>query len=120
MNRSYSQIDTRVKFFVGSYDTECHVPKPGTNFESIMTLAQFNANIGLNDGGSPFTTPPLFRDLGKSVIILDATNKQYILYRRVQLMHGPSAEGVSDYPPCYVVTWSADPVAHPVTVSRAG
>lgn len=120
MNRAFSQIDTRVKFFAGSYDTVCKVPKPGTNFESIMTLGQFNANIGNNDGGSPFSSPPLFRDLGKSVTILDAMNKQYILYRRVQLMSGASSEGVSDYPPYYVVTWSADPDAHPVTVTRAG
>lgn len=89
-----------------------------TNFESI-----FNAGTAYSSVGT------LFRDLGRSVTVVDADNNHLYRYRQVQLVSGVGSEGVYDSSSTtapdpwrsnlYVLVWAASGGAN-VSVVRTG
>jgi hypothetical protein len=142
-----SQIGVRVKYLIGVGTAACGTDGPvGTEFgaggasvirvdnglftsiESVATPAQITAAVGENyavqycgEGESIVGT--LFKDMGRSLTVVDATTGAHIaLYRECQLVAG-GPEGVPEDTPTYgadyyVRVWAADGTG--VAVARLG
>jgi len=119
VNRSLSDINTRVRYFTALATTTHYRPISGFKFESIMTAAAFTGAVN-----SVTTTPAgtMYKDMGKSVTIVDFAGVHQSLYRLVQLVNGITSEGVSGATndQFYIRVWSSDLAASPVTVARVG
>lgn len=60
----------------------------------------------------------LLKDLGRSVMVVNADGDHLALYREVLRMENAAAEGVGPTPPFFVKVWSADGLG--VIVARLG
>lgn len=119
--RAPSQIDSRVKFLIALTTTDYYVPADNGRFNAVMTQQEFDAN--LDPGSYEGSSSTVYRDLGKSITIINAsTGVHKAMYRLVQRVNGPTSEGVSgdEYDQFYIRVWSSDPSSEPVTVARVG
>ncbi len=123
--RSVAQIDTRVKFLVARATTTTYTVNTGYTTKFVMSETEFDDatdNTGTVSAGS------LFKDMGKSVTLVDAEGQHIATMRAVQLQNGVNSEGVDggweSIPVTYVSTWTSDStgagVLYPVTVTRIG
>jgi hypothetical protein len=66
-----------------------------------------------------FTSLLQFKDMGKLLVIQSKGHDVY-RFRLVQMVNGPTTEGVSFNDSFYVCVWSADPAVKSVVVARTG
>ena len=80
--------------------------------------------IERTQGPPPGASSSVYKDLGKTIVTTVSFGLHYATYRLVQRQRGGGSEGVPEneyeYGVFYIRTWSADPVASPVTVVRIG
>jgi hypothetical protein len=73
-------------------------------------------------GGNAIVAGELFRDMGRSITVVDANDSHIALYRNVQLVSGSTTEGVPSDAAysanIYVRVWAAD--GSGVAVARLG
>ena len=121
--RELSQIENRTRFFLALQSTTYYIPNAGleNEIQSVMKESLFNTVFNDDLAGE---SPKLFRDMGKSIMVVDDTTGQHLAqFRLVQEQDGPAAEGVpDDLDTYYICTWTADSVegTYAVTVARAG
>ena len=129
--RSFSQIPVRTAFFI---TTAAYNRGAGASLDSEDTTLSFpNGYPGpiVVDGTSgSFIYPAvlqgeLLKDMGRSMTIVDTTDKHLALFREVQRVNGAATEGVGPagvddaaYGTFFIKTWSAD--GNGVIVVRVG
>lgn len=134
--RHFSQIEPRVRYFIGiaaGVETEGN---PVSNNNSAFYLTSDNTYPGAtalaadldpiadNVGITGNILGTLYKDMGRSITIVDSTGKHLALYRNVQIVSGANTEGVggsttrylANY---YVLVWSAEDPDR-VAVARVG
>jgi hypothetical protein len=120
-----AQIPGRVRFFLGIGDASGYqVDEEGT-VQAVMTSTSFDANTSAIAGNS-VAANTLFRDMGKSITVLDNTTQQQIaLYRLVQkqvdgvILKTEGANLTDDaYLPFYIKVWDSNGAG--VRVVRTG
>ncbi len=113
-----AQIPGRVRFFLGVGDASGFAVD-GT-VQSLMTSTAFGANTAAEVGF--VAANRLFRDMGKSITVIDDdTNQQIALYRLVQQQidaSSPQASEGADDSPFYVKVWDSNGAG--VAVVRTG
>lgn len=119
--RTVSQIPTQVKYLYSVGSTAAWVPNTTTKVTAVMPYSDLASKFtSITD----ISANELMRDMGKSVMFTNANGTHYVLMRLVQLVDGPTTEGVpADWDTngqFYVCTWSSDPATINVTVSRTG
>jgi hypothetical protein len=131
--RSPSQIGVRVKYLIGvrSVSDGEGVGAGGVaafelssgafiDVTSVATAAEVAAADGF--GGLDVTAGTLYRDMGRSITVVDADGSHIALYRNVQRVSGSTTEGVpgdADYSAnIYVRVWADDGLR--VAVARLG
>ena len=134
---SFAQISGRVKFFLGVVADISGYVVAGLNSVSPTNSALNPTDIiagavDVNLGGAGI----LLKDLGRQIVLYEAPllgstlrSPHVATYRQVQVMNGPTTEGVdgsapdadlSYYRTYYVCVSSANQVDHPVKVVRTG
>lgn len=129
--RTFSQIPVRTKYFL---TLEAYVPNPPTGVSYDDPAIVFpNGYPGaiLEDGALGVVEYPgfdagvLLKDLGRQVVIVDASANHLAVYREVQRVNGPATEGVGapvgvdgPYGTFFVKVWAAD--GSNVLVARTG
>ncbi len=119
--RTISQIPALVKYVYAVGSTDSWVPNANTKVSTMLPYSEFSSKFTFN---AAIDSNEIMRDMGKSVMLLTPEGYHYALLRLVQLVNGPTTEGVPDnwdtVGQFYVCTWSADPATINVTVSRTG
>lgn len=109
--RAPSQIDIRVAYLLGVASGDTYtIANPEAIYRPSATnvIATVAATIAAGN---------LFRDMGKTVTVVNAVGLATARYRLVQRVHNAAAEGVSSAP-FYVKVWDAAGAG--VVVARAG
>ena len=122
--RQLAQVNAPTGFFYAAAATAEFVPVNGSVFNAIMTTTAFSAATTSSGAGVVGT---VYRDLGKTVIVVSATTGLHLSkFRLVSPQeNGASSEGYGDAP-VYICTWTADSVTafetgtYAVTVARTG
>ena len=133
--RAPSQIGVRVKYLIGingSVNEDASgvaingVPAiilpEGTYPGAVATAAEVEG-IADYDNYIPPSAGDLYKDMGRSITVVDADGNHLALYRNVQIVSGPGSEGVPDNSPSYDANiylriWAADGLN--VLVARLG
>jgi hypothetical protein len=94
---SFAQIAGRTKFLLASADVS------GYRFDGLSTIRTTDLTPTVNIDG-----PILLKDLGRQIVVVDATTGGHLkTYRQVLIMDGAAAEGVGSAAPVYVLVSSA-------------
>jgi hypothetical protein len=131
--RTVAQIPPRIKYLVavaagadGSdniLDDSCvaFTCSEGAFLESSVIPDNSPAIAAAGALGRGFGVGDLFKDLGRQLVIYDSRTKLHrVIYREVQVVNGPGAEGVGadGATPYFVRVWSATGAG--VRVARTG
>ncbi|NCY25271.1 MAG: hypothetical protein EBX37_10535 [Alphaproteobacteria bacterium] len=125
--RSPSQIGVREKYLIAVADVSAGSGvaangvgafdlSSGFFVGSVALASQVTGATGFapraTTGGKQIVAGELFRDMGRSITVVDADGNHLALYRNVQLVSGADTEGVlnaADYGAnIYVRVWAAD------------
>ena len=121
VSRSFSTVQSRTAFFLAISTTDYFRPEEDAVITDLMLDSDF---IERTQGPPPGASSSVYKDLGKTIVTTTASGLSYATYRLVQRQLGVGSEGVPateyDNGVFYIRTWSADPVASPVTVARIG
>lgn len=138
--RTFSQIPSQIRYFLGvegGYFTdgndvvtnECSIIRlnNGQAYPGAIALAADLDPIfddSLTGGGGQPMTGKLYKDMGRSITVVDSAGRHISVYRNVQFVNGPGSEGVGGISPTwisniYVLVWSAGNPDH-VVVARTG
>jgi hypothetical protein len=134
--RSPSQIGVRVKYLIAFKDLSgggesgvgadgvAAFTLPAGSFSDVTSIALAADVSGAADYAEyAVTAGTLFRDMGRSITVVDADGNHIALYRNVQLVSGSTTEGVdptnSAYSAnIYVRVWADD--GDNIAVARLG
>jgi hypothetical protein len=120
VSRSFSTVQSRTAFFLAIDSTNYFLPEEG----AVITDRMLDSDFIEQTHGAPGISTSIYKDLGKTIVTTTASGLSYATYRLVQRQLGGGSEGVPateyDNGVFYIRTWSADPVASPVTVVRIG
>jgi hypothetical protein len=135
VGRQFSQIDVRVRYFIGlgaGSFTEGSVVSDESSAIILNSDAAYPGATGLaadlddifDDTGLQPLSGKLYKDMGRSITVIDSDGKHVSLYRNVQLVNGSGSEGVGGSSPSYqaniyLLVWSAANPDH-VAVARVG
>lgn len=132
--RFKSQIPSNVRYLLSFESTSIRdvsasvgvafIVPPGT-FGSSDLIDDFTIGTDYDSAAYDLLSGQLYKDMGRQLIILEPAGTQHLaLYRQVQLVNGPTTEGVSGDATngyntnIYIKTWSADGAG--VFVTRTG
>lgn len=101
IHRAASQIESRVAFFIALGSGQLYTI---ANAAAVMPAATLPVQ------GASISAGNLYRDMGKTVVILDASGLAAKRYRLVQRVNGADTEGV-DAAAEYALVWAADGTA---------
>lgn len=89
-------------------DTIVYISGTGV-VESAMDLVSFEAQFSTGPGQLFFSAYSLLKDLGREVVVYAVAdpNEHLYKYRQVELVNGPTTEGVGSTICPYVLVWSA-------------